>query len=129
MPDNLVSIPVSVGELIDKITILEIKDRKIADPGKLGNVRAELAQLRQIRARLPRLSEIATPERELQSVNTRLWEVEDDLRELEARADFGARFVELARSVYKLNDRRAALKYAINLATGSTIVEEKSYAG
>jgi len=122
--------PIAIGELIDKITILEIKSERIADPGKLRNVAVELAALRELK----RGAGLDTPDmepysRELKSLNAALWDIEDGLRELEARQDFGARFIELARGVYQNNDRRAQVKQRINLAFGSEIVEEKSYKG
>lgn len=126
MTDILV--PVSPGELIDKITILRIKAGRIDDAGKRANVLVELAALEAVAAaHVPADEGIAGLTAELQAVNETLWVVEDDLRDLERAKDFGARFVELARAVYVTNDRRAALKKAINTALGSRIVEEKSY--
>jgi post-segregation antitoxin (ccd killing protein) len=125
-----VMIEVGAGELIDKITILAIKRERIADPAKLRNVIHELEVLEAAQQRgLPASAELARLQAELREVNEVLWQVEDDIRDCEAGADFGPRFIELARSVYRLNDRRAALKKAINLHCGSSIVEEKSYAG
>jgi Family of unknown function (DUF6165) len=122
--------PVSIGELIDKITILEIKAERIADPGKLRNVATELAGLRAIRSQAGLDAPDMEPHaRELRALNTALWEIEDQIRELEAKQDFGTRFVNLARSVYQTNDKRAAVKNRINQAFGSAIVEEKSYKG
>jgi len=120
--------PISVGELIDKITILRIKREKLRDDARRNNIGRELAELLEIRSR-SRLdtSDLALLEEQLSQVNRRLWDVEDDLRDLERTGYFGARFVELARSVYKLNDRRTALKQRINAVSGSVIVEEKSY--
>jgi hypothetical protein len=123
-----VLIETSPGELIDKITILEIKSERIGDPAKLRNVRAELETLRAARARAVATSEeLATLTAELRAVNEALWNVEDALRKCEGAGEFGAGFVELARSVYKNNDRRAGLKRAINERLGSGIIEEKSY--
>ena len=119
--------PISVGELIDKITILRIKADKIPDGAARRNVGHELEQLMQIRAGLALAADLGTFEAQLLDVNLRLWMVEDDLRDLERLGNFGARFVELARSVYKLNDRRGALKRQINAVTSSGIVDEKSY--
>jgi hypothetical protein len=118
-------IPVPLGDVLDKITILRIKSRKIRDPGKLAHVRRELEALQaRWHARgFPALAEEAS----LEEVNEALWDVEDHLRRHEAAADFGADFVERARSVYKLNDRRAALKRAVNEALGSELVEQKDY--
>jgi tetratricopeptide (TPR) repeat protein len=123
-----IAIPGAPGELIDKITILEIKARRIADAAKLRNVLHELSLLEELAARkltLPR--EIGALREELAAVNTRLWDIENELRACEAAGDFGARFVALARAVYANNDQRAALKKRINRACGSAIVEEKSY--
>lgn len=124
-PDILV--PISVGELMDKITILELKSERIRNPTQLKNVVHELQALRAVRlgdmdrAILDKLSA------ELKRVNATLWDVEDAIRDCEARSDFGDRFIELARSVYRLNDERARLKKAINIASGSRLLEEKSY--
>jgi hypothetical protein len=120
-------VPISVGELMDKITILEIKSERLKSASQLENVSHELAALRAVRlgdidrAMLDKLSA------ELKRVNARLWDVEDAIRECDARGDFGQSFIELARSVYRLNDERAQLKKAINLASGSRLFEEKSY--
>lgn len=122
------AIPCSPGELIDKITILEVKENHLRDPAKLANIRHELSLLRKLRAERglggARLDSL---EAELKTVNTLLFEIENAIREHEARVDFGERFVELARQVYKSNDERAALKRAINVLLKSSIVEEKSY--
>lgn len=128
MANTLIRIPVSVGELIDKMTILRIKSEKISDPEKLVNVREELRQLSETRATLGVLTAAVEIERDLEDINLQLWDVEDRLREMETRQDFGTDFVEAARSVYKLNDERARLKYEINRRSGSHIIEEKSYA-
>jgi hypothetical protein len=124
-------IPVSVGELIDKITILEIKQQRISDPAKQPNIVRELAALMQV-VDQQQLGYPAGPlaelGRELSAVNQQLWGIEDDIRECERQADFGPRFVELARAVYHRNDERAAIKRRINEQCGSELVEEKSYA-
>jgi Family of unknown function (DUF6165) len=122
--------PIAIGELIDKIAILEIKAERISDKEKLRNVATELTMLRELKTS----AGLDTPEmepyaQELRALNATLWEVEDALRELEARHDFGPHFVKLARSVYQTNDRRAGVKQRINKAFGSAIVEEKSYKG
>jgi|SRR5271165_216533 len=121
-------VPVAIGELIDKITILEIKAERITDPAKLRNIQRELSQLLPLwnrrREAGPVLDALA---RELKKINEVLWTIEDDIRECESRQEFGARFIELARAVYRNNDRRAALKRKINELSGSTITEEKSY--
>jgi tetratricopeptide (TPR) repeat protein len=124
-----VRIEMAPGELIDKITILEIKRERIKDAAKLANVRTELDVLNRTRdGALPSSGELERLTAELRSVNEALWELEDRIRECEREGDFGDRFVELARSVYKNNDRRAALKRSINELLGSRLVEEKSYA-
>ena len=120
--------PISAGELVDKITILRNKAERIGDPAKEANVRKELAMLETIADEaLPKTPEIERLTAELSEVNVALWDIEDGKRDCERRGDFGDRFVELARSVYVENDRRAAIKRAINEAAGSDIVEEKSY--
>jgi len=118
-----------LGDVVDKITILLIKTVKITDPSKLQNIQTELETLRAAwtEAGHTALEDLSDWDG-LREVNGQLWDVEDDLRDLERDKDFGPRFVELARSVYKLNDRRAALKRSINVALGSRLVEEKSYA-
>jgi len=126
MTDILV--PVSPGELLDKVTILRLKSARIADPAKLANIRHELSALEAVVARQvpqdPRLDRMVE---ELFAVNAALWTIEDDIRACDAAGDFGPAFVALARSVYQQNDRRAAIKKRINLHLGSAIVEEKSY--
>lgn len=120
--------PISVGELLDKISILEIKAEAIAEPAKRANVMRELAALCAVRDReVAALLQVEMLYRELQAVNRRLWQVEDALREHERDGRFDERFVELARSVYRDNDRRAAIKRRINELTGSELVEEKSF--
>lgn len=122
-----VEVPVSIGELVDKLTILEIKSERFSDPQKLANVRRDRAGLDAKLAPLldPALTEL---KHTLRTINETLWEIEDEIRDCERRKDFGARFVELARSVYRTNDRRAATKREIDELTGSELVEEKSYA-
>jgi Family of unknown function (DUF6165) len=119
--------PISVGELIDKITILQIKLERLDGPGA-GNVAKELAVLSQAKrdAHL-NVPEIGALMVQLKIVNVELWDIEDQIRQLEARKDFGPRFIETARSVYRLNDRRAAIKRLINVASNSDIIEEKNY--
>jgi hypothetical protein len=120
--------PISAGELVDKITILRVKAERIGDPAKEANVRKELALLETTaREHLPDTAEIARLTEELTAVNAALWDIEDGKRDCERRQDFGEGFVALARRVYIDNDRRAAIKRAINAAAGSDIVEEKSY--
>lgn len=121
-------IPVSPGELLDKITILQIKQARITDAAKLTHVRLELSLLeRTWRDSGCAADAVAAEEDELRTVNARLWDIEDRIRASEAAHDFGAQFVELARAVYRANDERAAIKRRINTRLGSRIVEEKSY--
>lgn len=125
---GVVSAPISIGELIDKIVILEIKASKMTDTGKLDHIRQELALLASARSRLPLAeAEIEKLKAELKGVNEALWEIEDRIRDCERAQDFGPEFIELARSVYRTNDRRAAIKRQINELAGSAIIEEKSY--
>lgn len=121
-------IPVSPGELLDKLTILDIKLERIGDADKLANVRREHELLSRTWESSGLVSkEIDALRGQLLEVNKALWEIEDDIREQERLKDFGERFVELARSVYFRNDERAAIKKRINQVLGSQIVEEKSY--
>ena len=122
-------VEVSVGEVIDKITILELKLQRIADAAKRANVRTELDTLNAAIAALPATAELAQLRAELFDVNATLWVIEDDIRLCETAGDFGPRFIELARAVYVTNDRRASIKKQINVAAGSRLIEEKSYAG
>jgi len=122
------SVPISPGELLDKISILEIKIDRIADRTKQENVRRELALLAEVRSSLNQSVELASLSADLKSVNERLWDIEDAIRECERRQEFGPEFIELARSVYRQNDRRAALKRQINELLGSRLIEEKAYA-
>lgn len=123
-----IRIDIGAGELIDKITILEIKAARITDFAKLRNVRHELETLRRAADRaLPPSVQLESLTAQLRSVNEALWCIEDDIRACERNADFGPTFVDLARAVYRTNDRRAALKRAINELTGSALIEEKSY--
>lgn len=122
--------PVSIGELIDRIAILDIKTQRIGDAAKRANVMKELELLRAIQTAAgldhPGMVPFAD---ELMAINAALWDIEDEIRELEAHGDFGARFVALARSVYVSNDRRSDVKRRINIAFGSEIIEEKAYKG
>lgn len=120
--------PISPGELLDKLAILEIKRERIQDPAKLDNVEHEWRVLTEIwsDAQLE-ASGLDGLRQELKTINETLWEIEDEIRECEAQKDFSDRFVALARSVYQTNDRRAEVKKKINLALGSRLVEEKSY--
>ena len=130
MDVNHVLIPVSPGELIDKITILKLKKLHLTSPQALINIKTELSALEEIfEIKLYSLLSpaIDTLISDLQDINTSLWEVEDSLRICEKNQSFDAEFVELARSVYSLNDRRAESKRKINEIFGSSIIEEKSY--
>ena len=120
--------PVSPGELLDKLTILDIKSERIDDATKVANVRHEQQLLEAVwqEAQVD-APEIQALRAELKRINEALWEIEDDIRLCENAGDFGPRFIELARAVYVTNDERAAVKKKINLALGSAIVEEKSY--
>jgi hypothetical protein len=121
-------IEVGAGELIDKITILKIKAVRMTDSAKLKNVKHELDVLSRARAEnLNQSDELDRLEEALRMINEVLWVIEDDIRACEAARDFGPKFIELARSVYIQNDKRAAIKKSINELCGSSIVEEKSY--
>jgi uncharacterized protein DUF6165 len=125
---DVIKVPVSFGEVLDKITILEIKSERIADAEKVKNVRLELDELSATwDEAVEGQAAIADLRRQLKAVNEELWEIEDDIRDQEAAQDFGPRFIELARAVYVTNDKRAAIKKEVNLALGSRFVEEKSY--
>ena len=122
-------VPISPGELIDKITILEIKSQRMRDAIKLANVRTELALLMDTWQTSPwSAADIAAEWADLRAVNEKLWVVEDEIRDKERDAHFDQGFIELARAVYVTNDERAAIKKRINTRLGSTLVEEKSYA-
>jgi len=123
-----ISVPVSFGELLDKIAILEIKSERITDAAKLINIRRELDALNRTWSMHPAAAvDITALRAALKAVNERLWVIEDDIRLQEKAQDFGAEFVRLARSVYFENDERARIKRDINLELGSAYVEEKSY--
>ena len=121
-------VPVSYGELLDKIAILQIKSERMTDPAKLANVRNELSALETTWMAHPAAGkDIAELRARLKAVNERLWVIEDDIRVKEKAQAFDDEFVRLARSVYFENDERASIKKQINLALGSAYVEEKSY--
>jgi hypothetical protein len=122
-------VPVSWGELIDKLTILEIKQERIDAPEARANVTREYLRLSEAAAPVAEHDGITGLRGELKAVNQALWEIEDEIRAKEAAGDFGEAFVRLARSVYKRNDERAALKRELNMLLKSELVEEKSYAG
>jgi hypothetical protein len=118
-------VPISWGE--DKITILEIKVERLTARSAQANVATELNQLREIAHSLEHSADTSTLVARLKELNGSLWQIEDDIRDLERSRTFDSAFVELARSIYRLNDERAAVKRALNLAFGSKIIEEKSY--
>ena len=123
-----IRVPVSPGEVLDKITILEIKSERMTDPQKLVNVRLELELLTQTwREAVTEDDTVQRIHAELKHINEALWVIEDDIRDKERLKEFDDRFIELARSVYVTNDQRAAAKKALNLHLGSEINEEKSY--
>jgi hypothetical protein len=123
-----VEAPIAIGELIDKITILEIKVERFSDVAKTRNAQAELtllcARRHQVVPKSPRLDVLTA---HLKAVNERIWDLEDAIRDCERRADFGPDFVAVARSIYRTNDERAAAKRQINIELGSDLIEEKSY--
>ena len=119
---------ISAGELVDKITILEIKKAKILNKDKLTEVEKELFSLNQTKKKfIPDESLISNFQTDLKNINLKLWDIEDGKRLAEKNNDFGKKFIELARNVYKINDERAKIKLAINNALGSNIKEVKSY--
>ncbi len=125
---NDIKVPISPGELLDKITILRIKSQRMSDPSKVANVRLELRLLEETwngsaYAKIDIAADIAA----LLAVNERLWVIEDDIRDKERAQSFDAEFIRLARAVYVENDERAVIKRRINTTLGSSIVEEKSY--
>ena len=119
----MIEVPVSVGEVLDKITILQIKQEKIEDSTKRKNVSKELELLQsRVQVRIP--NDLIS---QLKQVNEQLWDIEDQIRICEKNQDFGTEFIQLARSVYITNDKRAELKREINVYTNSELIEEKSY--
>tara|TARA_R110000782_G_scaffold181708_1_gene271998 strand:+ start:487 stop:900 length:414 start_codon:yes stop_codon:yes gene_type:complete len=122
-------IEVSNGELLDKLSILELKTANIADTNKLINIKKEFDELLPLAEKLFKSngSELQNHYLELASINGKLWDIEDDIRECERNQEFGRRFVILARSVYITNDKRCEIKKEINILTGSGLIEEKSY--
>ena len=128
MKQQQILVEIGSGELIDKITILQIKSERMSDAAKLANVRLELSELSAARdASLPASDELEALSAQLKGINEALWVIEDDIRACEAEKDFGEKFIALARAVYVTNDQRAAVKKQINLLTGAKIIEEKSY--
>ena len=123
-----IHVSVSPGEVLDKITILEIKSERMTDPEKIANVRTELALLQETWTRAVQADEVVSElHTQLKEINEALWEIEDDIRDKERAKEFDQRFIELARSVYFTNDRRSEVKKKLNLHLGSQIIEEKSY--
>jgi hypothetical protein len=120
-------IEVSNGEILDRISILQIKKERIEDRDKLQNIEREFNELWPLYEKIVVAKEITWKYSELRGVNEELWEIEDKIREYEKRQDFEERFIQLARLVYITNDRRANIKKEINLLTGSNLIEEKSY--
>jgi hypothetical protein len=126
---NEIKVPVSPGELLDKITILRIKSARMRDAAKVANVRVELDALERIWSASPYAAvDVASDLSALLAVNERLWTIEDDIRDKERAHSFDADFVRLARAVYVENDERAAIKRRLNVKLGSSLIEEKSYA-
>jgi hypothetical protein len=124
-----IKVPISPGELIDKLTILEIKAANISDAAKLANVKVELDLLQETwRSSAHASVDIDAEWQRLREINKKLWDVEDLIRDKERERRFDQEFIELARAVYVTNDERAAVKKQINTKLGSKIVEEKSYA-
>ncbi len=125
---SLIHVPISYGELIDKITILEIKSERIADAEKVANVRRELDLLEQTWSEsAASANDISQARTRLKHINEQLWDIEDQIRLKEGARAFDDAFIKLARAVYVTNDQRAAVKREINVALGSELVEEKSY--
>ncbi|MCW8871233.1 MAG: DUF6165 family protein [Xanthomonadales bacterium] len=123
-----IRVPVSPGEVLDKITILEIKSERMSDPEKVANVRLELALLRDTWSHAVAEDDVVRElHTQLKEINEALWEIEDDIRDKERAREFDQRFIELARNVYFTNDRRSEVKKKLNLHLGSQIIEEKSY--
>ena len=122
-----IRVALSVGEIFDKITILEIKNKKITDKEKLVNIEKELLELNNIAKKNIDTDIIEEEIKELKIVNMELWKIEDDIRDKELLKEFDDHFIKLARSVYMVNDKRAKIKKIINIKTNSHLVEEKSY--
>ena len=124
-----IKVPISPGELVDKITILEIKSARMTDAAKVANVRTELTLLQDTwRTSAFASHDISSQWAALRTINEKLWDIEDDIRDMERSRTFNKEFIQLARAVYVTNDERAAVKRDINTRLGSKIVEEKSYA-
>lgn len=127
MTDHIL-VPTAPGELIDKLTILRLKEERISDIAKVANVRIEKeALMRTAKAQVPPSADLDELWETLYQINADLWVIEDDIRDCEKAKDFGDEFIRLARAVYVTNDRRADVKKQINVLLGSTLIEEKSY--
>ena len=125
--DNIL-VPVAPGEVLDKITILQIKSERMTDPAQLAHVRLELGVLRSIwQAAVTEDAVTRSLYQQLMDINRALWDIEDGIRDKERAAEFDQQFIELARSVYRTNDQRSQVKKQLNLHLGSTLIEEKSY--
>lgn len=124
---TVINIEVGVGELIDKITILEIKQARIKAPEKLKNIEHELKLLNKVKSQLVQTMESDLLEQTLKQTNEKLWDIEDAIRRCEAKKQFDEKFIELARAVYFTNDKRCEIKRQINQLQGSQVIEEKSY--
>ena len=125
---DIIHVPVSPGEVLDKITILEIKSERMDDPEKIANVKRELELLRASwQEHVNEDDNVARIHADMKAINEELWEIEDDIRDKERAREFDEVFIRLARSVYVVNDKRANAKKELNLYLGSEIVEEKSY--
>jgi len=119
---------ISAGELFDKITILEIKRAKISNKEKVNNIEKELSSLNEtVKKYIPNQSIVSKHIDDLKNINLKLWDIEEGKRAAEKNNDFGEKFIELARNVYKFNDERAKIKSTINTSLGSNIKEVKSY--
>jgi len=124
----LLHAPVSIGEFIDKVTILEIKLERLTDPKKMNNIRKELYELTTVlELNITLTPELCQLKNELRHINEQLWEIEDDIRAKEAASCFDEQFITLARAVYFTNDKRSIIKRKINKLSGSTLIEEKEY--
>ena len=124
---NAIKIDIGIGELVDKITILEIKRARIKSPEKLKNIEHELSLLNNVKAQLIQTTESDLLEEALKQINEKLWDIEDSIRRCESNKQFDETFIELARAVYFTNDERSDIKRQINQLQGSQIIEEKSY--
>ncbi|MEE8320708.1 MAG: DUF6165 family protein [Gammaproteobacteria bacterium] len=123
-----IDVEVSLGEFLDKLTILEIKSERISDPAKLDNINKELSKLRETWSSSPYSNATIDDELDrLRDINKQLWDIEDEIRGKEAQQEFDDRFIKLARAVYFTNDKRSEIKRVLNTKLGSTLLEEKSY--